>query len=279
MTRLYDPTSKLPKRRNHSGRHKSRDKEYLANYGAPNGYITMLFGVWRGIEMGWLHDYTGSYDPGFYTSGLMIAIGGLMLFFIPCVQSGVKKREDKHQYTVEITLSPTKSLSPVPSHGTSANPDCSIQPLSENRDGTAVMDINCCYDVSFPASSEQSENMPDDANMPDESFRDTSTSLPTPTPSSRSASQPKIIAARCILKKCKRNANASVRAAYSMAAAAKARQEAFEKETSGQLKLQQLQMQHTQQEQEARMTAINAERLSHDAKKMYYEAKLVKLNM
>ncbi|KAG8176490.1 hypothetical protein JTE90_024919 [Oedothorax gibbosus] len=66
---------------------------------------------------GWLHDYTGSYDPGFYTSGLMIAIGGLMLFFIPCVQSGVKKREDKHQYTVEITLSPTKSLSPVPSHG------------------------------------------------------------------------------------------------------------------------------------------------------------------
>ncbi|KAG8173398.1 hypothetical protein JTE90_004726 [Oedothorax gibbosus] len=163
--------------------------------------------------------------------------------------------------------------------GTSANPDCSIPPLSENRDGTAVMDVTCCYDVSFPASSEQSANMPDDANMPDESFRDTSTPLPTPTPSSSSASQPRIIAARRILKKCKRNANASVRAADSMAAAAKARQEAFQKETSGQLKLQQLQMEHAQQEHEARMAAINAERLSHEAKKMYYEAKLVKLNM
>lgn len=35
---------------------------------------------------GWLYDGTGSYDPGFYVSGVMIAISGLMMFFIPCIQ-------------------------------------------------------------------------------------------------------------------------------------------------------------------------------------------------
>lgn len=36
--------------------------------------------------LGRLKDVTGSYDPGFYVAGFMIAISGLMLFFIPCLQ-------------------------------------------------------------------------------------------------------------------------------------------------------------------------------------------------
>ncbi|CAN7997690.1 unnamed protein product, partial [Ixodes hexagonus] len=36
---------------------------------------------------GWLYDFTGSYDPGFFVSGAMIALGGIMLFLIPCVQN------------------------------------------------------------------------------------------------------------------------------------------------------------------------------------------------
>ncbi|KAK2583113.1 hypothetical protein KPH14_009139 [Odynerus spinipes] len=35
---------------------------------------------------GWLYDGLASYDPGFYTAGSMIAISGLMLFFIPILQ-------------------------------------------------------------------------------------------------------------------------------------------------------------------------------------------------
>ncbi|XP_023233486.1 monocarboxylate transporter 12-like isoform X1 [Centruroides sculpturatus] len=36
---------------------------------------------------GWLYDGTGSYDPGFYVSGFMIALSGIMLFFIPCIKT------------------------------------------------------------------------------------------------------------------------------------------------------------------------------------------------
>lgn len=36
---------------------------------------------------GWLFDWTGSYDPGYYVSGSMIAVSGLMLFAIPCVKT------------------------------------------------------------------------------------------------------------------------------------------------------------------------------------------------
>ncbi|XP_015176547.1 PREDICTED: monocarboxylate transporter 12 [Polistes dominula] len=39
---------------------------------------------------GWLYDGLGSYDPGFYTAGSMIAISGLILFLIPLLQ----KQED-----------------------------------------------------------------------------------------------------------------------------------------------------------------------------------------
>ncbi|XP_064455597.1 monocarboxylate transporter 9-like [Ornithodoros turicata] len=36
---------------------------------------------------GWLYDYTGSYDPGFLLSGAVIALGGVLLFVIPCAKS------------------------------------------------------------------------------------------------------------------------------------------------------------------------------------------------
>lgn len=58
---------------------------------------------------GWLHDYTGSYDPGFYVSGGMIAFSGLMLFFIPCVQQLVDKQTKKKSKQIEMKLSPTHS--------------------------------------------------------------------------------------------------------------------------------------------------------------------------
>ena len=41
---------------------------------------------------GRLKDNLGSYDPGFYLAGTMIAASGLMLFFIPCIQRLQKKR-------------------------------------------------------------------------------------------------------------------------------------------------------------------------------------------
>lgn len=41
---------------------------------------------------GWLYDGLASYDPGFYTAGSMIAISGLILFFIPILQ---KKKSAK----------------------------------------------------------------------------------------------------------------------------------------------------------------------------------------
>ncbi|KAK0179893.1 hypothetical protein PV327_005604 [Microctonus hyperodae] len=42
---------------------------------------------------GWLYDALLSYDPGFYVAGGMIAISGLMLYFIPPIQKYLKKRE------------------------------------------------------------------------------------------------------------------------------------------------------------------------------------------
>ncbi|XP_043685849.1 monocarboxylate transporter 9 isoform X1 [Vespula pensylvanica] len=42
---------------------------------------------------GWLYDGLASYDPGFYTAGSMIAISGLMLFFIPVLQKKENEKE------------------------------------------------------------------------------------------------------------------------------------------------------------------------------------------
>ncbi|XP_046586395.1 monocarboxylate transporter 5 isoform X1 [Neodiprion lecontei] len=46
---------------------------------------------------GWLHDGLGSYDPGFWVAGSMIAISGLMLFFIPVLQRYLRKKAEKSQ--------------------------------------------------------------------------------------------------------------------------------------------------------------------------------------
>ncbi|GBN17608.1 hypothetical protein AVEN_141885-1 [Araneus ventricosus] len=54
---------------------------------------------------GWLYDFTGSYNPGFHASGVMIAISGLMLFFIPCVQRHVEERERKRERVPSIDVS------------------------------------------------------------------------------------------------------------------------------------------------------------------------------
>ncbi|KAG8228578.1 hypothetical protein J437_LFUL009283 [Ladona fulva] len=42
---------------------------------------------------GWLYDALGSYDPGFYVAGVMIAVSGLVLFFIPPLQRFVNQKE------------------------------------------------------------------------------------------------------------------------------------------------------------------------------------------
>jgi hypothetical protein len=44
---------------------------------------------------GRLKDNLGSYDAGFYLAGSMIAISGLMLYFIPCLQRWTKSKETK----------------------------------------------------------------------------------------------------------------------------------------------------------------------------------------
>ncbi|KAM7302991.1 hypothetical protein ISCGN_018499 [Ixodes scapularis] len=56
---------------------------------------------------GWLYDYTGSYDPGFFISGAMIALGGIMLFFIPCAQDC--EARSKHRVTVTTTTTSNAS--------------------------------------------------------------------------------------------------------------------------------------------------------------------------
>ena len=37
-------------------------------------------------QVGYLNDVCGSYNPGFLLMGLMIALSGLMLYPIPCIQ-------------------------------------------------------------------------------------------------------------------------------------------------------------------------------------------------
>ncbi|UYV78759.1 Mct1 [Cordylochernes scorpioides] len=44
---------------------------------------------------GWLYDITGSYDPGFVVSGVMIAISGFMLYCIPCLERWRKDKDAK----------------------------------------------------------------------------------------------------------------------------------------------------------------------------------------
>lgn len=39
---------------------------------------------------GWLYDGTGSYDVSFIVAGVVVAVSGVMLFFIPLVKKCLK---------------------------------------------------------------------------------------------------------------------------------------------------------------------------------------------
>lgn len=56
---------------------------------------------------GWLYDYTNSYDPGFFLSGAVIALGGIMLFVIPCA-----KRYEESLAAPAVAKTPSASASP-----------------------------------------------------------------------------------------------------------------------------------------------------------------------
>lgn len=40
---------------------------------------------------GWIYDGTGSYDISFIAEGTMIALSGMMLWWIPCLQRRVNR--------------------------------------------------------------------------------------------------------------------------------------------------------------------------------------------
>lgn len=44
---------------------------------------------------GWLYDGTGSYDVSFIVAGVIVAISGVMLYFIPLVRRFIAKEEDQ----------------------------------------------------------------------------------------------------------------------------------------------------------------------------------------
>ena len=56
------------------------------------------------LMTGRLRDITGSYDVGFYVAGFMIAISGVMLFFIPllqrCTARRLKKKNTDHHMEI-----------------------------------------------------------------------------------------------------------------------------------------------------------------------------------
>ena len=41
--------------------------------------------------LGFLFDYSGSYDSGFLLMGVMIALSGLMLYPIPCIKNALNE--------------------------------------------------------------------------------------------------------------------------------------------------------------------------------------------
>ncbi|XP_050042907.1 monocarboxylate transporter 14 [Dermacentor andersoni] len=68
---------------------------------------------------GWLYDYTGSYDPGFFLSGAMIAFGGVMLFLIPCTQR-CEGQEEKPVAGTTTTTTTTTTTSGTAKSGSSS---------------------------------------------------------------------------------------------------------------------------------------------------------------
>ncbi|CAL1531968.1 unnamed protein product [Lymnaea stagnalis] len=53
---------------------------------------------------GWMCDWTGSYDISFIVMGILIALSGCMLFFLPCVQRYAERRAPKINRIRDIEL-------------------------------------------------------------------------------------------------------------------------------------------------------------------------------
>lgn len=87
---------------------------------------------------GWLYDFSGSYDPGFFLSGAMIAFGGVMLFLIPCVQ-----RCEVQKATVTTTTSTTTGTK----SGTTSSPEETAADSSIDRSMTVGSSLNGPHNV------------------------------------------------------------------------------------------------------------------------------------
>ena len=64
--------------------------------------FALLCNTTNRLLSGWITDATGNYDTAFYIMGAIIALSGLMLFFIPCVRSYVEKRQCITQHDVDM---------------------------------------------------------------------------------------------------------------------------------------------------------------------------------
>ncbi|XP_077554117.1 monocarboxylate transporter 14-like isoform X1 [Haemaphysalis longicornis] len=90
---------------------------------------------------GWLYDYSGSYDPGFFLSGAMIAFGGVMLFLIPCVQSC------EEQKATATTATTTASTTTGTKSGTSSSHEETTADSSIDRSLTVGSSLNGPHNV------------------------------------------------------------------------------------------------------------------------------------
>ena len=46
---------------------------------------------------GWLYDGTGSYDVSFIVAGVIVAVSGVMLYFIPLVRRCIHNNDDESE--------------------------------------------------------------------------------------------------------------------------------------------------------------------------------------
>jgi hypothetical protein len=47
------------------------------------------------LVSGWLYDGTGSYDVSFIVAGVIVAVSGIMLYFIPLVRRCIDKDDEE----------------------------------------------------------------------------------------------------------------------------------------------------------------------------------------
>lgn len=66
------------------------NKCLIKNLTDSNKWLSLLF-------TGWLYDGTGSYDVSFIVAGVIVALSGIMLFFIPLVRRCIKTDDDESE--------------------------------------------------------------------------------------------------------------------------------------------------------------------------------------